>query len=139
MSVEVGRRFDFAKYNNYEPRPGTPPVKLSTEDMVRRREYVMEELGRQGLEIDILTAKRINPYTGPRDKEGRQVPDDKKRWLQDYEGRFQRIISRKGGLDLGGGWYIHDVAADYLDSQALLFTARDAGGTQHDLRVDAAG
>ncbi|MBK7579473.1 MAG: radical SAM protein [Myxococcales bacterium] len=124
-SVEVGRKFDYAKYNNYEPRPGTPPLVLSAADMVRRREFVMEELGRQGLEVDILTRKRKSPYLGKRD---RHVSDELGAWLDEYERRFRKLIARKGGIQLAGGYVIDHAAADKIELRSLVLSARRTDG-----------
>lgn len=139
QSVEMGRLFDYAKYNNYEPRPGTPPIKLSTEEMVKRRTYVMEELGRQGLEIDVLTAKRIKPYTGPREKGKHKVNDDLRRWLGEHEARFTRLIERKNGIDLGGIWTIREAKSDTVDLKGLVLTAYDQNDRKLGLVITRAG
>lgn len=128
-SVEVGRRYDYAKYNNYEPRPSTPPLQLGREEMVARRAFVMEELQRQGPEVEVLTRRRIIPYDGPLSVEEditARLPAPIRDFLTEWEARFSRLIEKKHGVPLGPEWTIGRVEVDPR-KQAVILTAGGPG------------
>lgn len=61
-TLELGQLFDYCDFNEYEPRPGTPPMLLSAEQLAERHEMVQEFRRRQGAQVDKLAFCNVDDY-----------------------------------------------------------------------------
>jgi hypothetical protein len=126
-TIEAARRFDWASFNAYDPRPGTPPLLVPPDEMAYRRGVVMGELRRQGRQIDVLTANRIVPYTrDPGDGPPPTTARARRQWGVEHARKFHRIIERTGGISLPMGWFIHAAEED-PQLGGVVLRARRAG------------
>lgn len=101
-SLAWARRFDYANFNEYEVRPGTPPTDLPPEEIERRAELVMGYLREQGSQVEVLTRNRVLPHdswTGRDPSVGGPQPPSA--WEEDTTAA---LGERLGGGALAAGW-----------------------------------
>lgn len=141
-SMDILDRFDVPNVNQYQQRPGTPPLQLSEDVLADRRHRIMKRL--RGIVLDrggVPVAKRILPLPDdehhdpwlrtpgepggadastevetpppvPRDRIHQGPPAEYVRWLQRLARHFEGVIQRKDGIPLGHGWTLAGAAHD---------------------------
>ncbi|MFH2009440.1 MAG: radical SAM protein [bacterium] len=63
QTLALGAIFDYCDFNVYEPRPGTPPMTMSAEELRRRRSRVEEFRRDQGSQVEKLVFCDLESYT----------------------------------------------------------------------------
>jgi MiaB/RimO family radical SAM methylthiotransferase len=123
-SLELARRFDFANFNEYEPRPGTPPAALDTATAEARRRSVTEFLRHQGSQQLGLTRNRTSVCATWDGKEPVGGEPEPGRWARMWA---RRLGERRAGGDasLGAGWTALSVVARRQAVQLHLSRIRD--------------
>lgn len=136
-SVEVARRFDYANFNEYEPRPGTPPMLVPEPEMEHRRHVVREFLRQQGSQVEVLTRNRNIPceaLMGVQDKSvGKAEPTP---WVARHASQLRQLFEADAS-ELAAGWAVQEVReephrvvlvvahADHDDPLEFLLIQRD--------------
>ena len=111
-SLDLADLFDYANFNEYEQRPGTPPVDLGPGDLEPRRKAVLDFLGRQGSQVRVLTRNRVLPYDAWTGKDGDEGGrGDLSGWASAEAGKIRRLVERSGA-GLGQGWRLDHVDED---------------------------
>jgi threonylcarbamoyladenosine tRNA methylthiotransferase CDKAL1 len=124
-SIDHARLFDYANFNEYEQRPGTPPADISQSDMEPRRKIVLDFLRDQGSQEEVLTQNRVLPYDAWTGKDDDAETRRKTvRWTAEASGRFKRMLHEGGGIELGPSWKIVRVDED---RSGVVFTAEKTG------------
>jgi len=121
-SLALARRFDYANFNEYEPRPGTPPVELAADELRRRTEAVTAFLREQGSQVEVLTRNRVLPYDSWSGRDpsvgGPQPPSA---WAEDTAAALAALA----GVPLAAGWIVEALAPQ---RQGVVLTAAHDGG-----------
>ncbi len=125
-SLSLADLFDHASFNEYEARPGTPPVTADEACLRRRREAVQIAQRRKGGQLDRLTARRAAAcatWSGDGPVGGEPPPD---RWARIHAERVTRDL---GGLGrpLAGGWSLECVRPHRRSVSLELRRPRDGG------------
>ncbi len=112
-SIELAGIFDYSNFNEYEQRPGTPRADMAPEEMEPRRKIVLDFLGEQGSQEEVLTKNRVLPYdawTGKDDDA--ETRRELARWTADTLGRFKAMLKEQGSIALARSWKIVGVDED---------------------------
>lgn len=111
-SLNLASLFDYSNFNDYEPRPGTPPVTVSEEQMKRRRERVQEYLRQQGGQVNVLTRNRAVPCdTRGTDPDFMVADTPPTRWAVEHCRRIAQTLEAKDAT-FPAGWSVQRVAED---------------------------
>ncbi|MDP7114308.1 MAG: radical SAM protein, partial [Myxococcota bacterium] len=123
-SLKLASRFDYANFNEYEPRPGTPPASVDAGTLDLRRRTVAEFLRHQGSQLQGLTRNRSSVCATWDGKEPVGGEPEPSRWARMWAGRLNR---RRAGADaqLAGGWTVAAVIARRRTVQLQLERIRD--------------
>ncbi|MBW2262951.1 MAG: radical SAM protein [Deltaproteobacteria bacterium] len=123
-SIDLASVFDYANFNDYEPRPGTPDIEIAAEEMERRKAVVNALLRKQGGQVQVLTRNRSVVCDWWKDGDspmvGRRAPT---RWAVESARRLETMVEA-GGAALASGWSVTRLKAD-LDRVMLLATHED--------------
>jgi MiaB/RimO family radical SAM methylthiotransferase len=126
-SLDMTGLFDFSNFNEYEQRPGTPPVDVSPGEMEIRRQMVGEFLAAQGSQVQVLTRNRVLPYDAWTGKDGdSQEQRQLMQWTSSAAARLRDIAGRGDGMDLAAGWKVERV--DEEPGGVVLVVAGCASG-----------
>lgn len=112
QSLELARHFDYANFNEYEQRPGTPPLEVPEDEMEHRRQVVMEYLREQGSQIQVLTKNRNIPCEAlmgqPSSSDGAKQHTE---WVIEHARKLRELFEQKGA-ELAEGWAVGEVKED---------------------------
>lgn len=126
QSIELAAAFDYANFNEYEPRPGTPPLLVADDEMEHRRQVVMDYLRQQGSQVEVLTRNRNIPceaLMGVEDKSvGKAEPSS---WVVDHAKKQQRLFAGAAS-ELAEGWRVAEVREDH--NRVVLVVAHAEAG-----------
>jgi len=125
-SLDLAGLFDYSNFNEYEQRPGTPPVDLAPGDLEPMRQAVLDFLERQGGQVQVLTRNRVLPYDAWTGKDGDEGGGGNLSGWASAEAVKIRRIAGPGGADLGQGWRLDHVDEDR--GGILLAAVREGTG-----------
>lgn len=140
-SVEVSRVFDLPSFNAYQPRPGTPELRLSSEVVRRRRDVAFAEMqarAQAGLPPIKRWGGRDDRSQMEQQRAGRgegavqperaldpwETPDGRA-WLVATARRFAGVLQRHKSVPLAEGWVLSAVR---VAEDAVALGLRHAGG-----------
>ncbi|MBW2525578.1 MAG: radical SAM protein [Deltaproteobacteria bacterium] len=113
QSIELAQRFDYANFNEYEPRPGTPPLLVPESEMEHRRQVVMEFLREQGSQVEVLTRNRNIPCEALMGAENKSVGKvEPSPWVVEHAAVLQKRFEGDAS-ELAEGWRVVEVKEDY--------------------------
>jgi len=131
-SIDLARIFDYANFNEYEQRPGTPAADLAPGDLEPRRKIVLDFLREQGSQEEVLTKNRVLPYdawTGKDDDA--ETRKEIARWTADTLGRFKQMLKERGSIELARSWKIVKVDED----RSGVIIAAERGETNETMQL----
>jgi tRNA A37 methylthiotransferase MiaB len=138
-SMSLASLFDYANFNEYEQRPGTPPCELPEEELAHRRRAVEALLREQGSQVQVLTRNRSVACDWWKDDGVPMVGSpEPSRWAREHARRIRDALEDRGA-DLASGWSISRlgeerdrimllVVNEGGESMELMLTRRDETG-----------
>lgn len=133
-SLEASRHFHVPSFNHYQERPGTAPVQLPSEVVLRRRALATEEL-RERMQQGPVRVRHMQAEGTPFEQRTVAI-DGFEAWRARQAKLFSRVIAnRRGGFGLGEGWALRAVRVDDEDLCAVVLDVRNDDGRRFEVAL----